>query len=283
MKKLLFIVGMQKSGTSLLNRILMEQDFISNPFLPEGKFFWGDNPPFNPVDKPCGEIFQSYSGKRGHALYEEDFSSTDQKLLQQRIVDAEVDAPVILSKNPYNSVRLPWLKRMFPESVIVAMYRAPVSNVYSLLKKYHKSHVIPEDGWWGIKPHTWQNLVSSDKLTQCANQWNEVNKQLLNNRSRVDLFINYKDLCNDPNGILWHITSLLNIKEKTKAIPTLLNLDDEYLRGSRIESKNKEMRTNKGFQLKHLQEELEFPPFTKSETAQVKTICSGVLGQFLLV
>jgi len=88
--KQLFIIGMQKSGTSLLNRMLMQQKVVKNPFLPEGKFFWGDNPPFNPVDEPCGQLYQNHSGNNGHYLNAQDFNLNHQKLLFDRIKQADI-------------------------------------------------------------------------------------------------------------------------------------------------------------------------------------------------
>ncbi|VAW49243.1 hypothetical protein MNBD_GAMMA03-1, partial [hydrothermal vent metagenome] len=71
----------------------MQQSVINNPFLPEGKLFWGDNPPFSPVDKPCGELYQKYNGERGHFLDETDFSIADRNLLLNRIKTTDIKEP----------------------------------------------------------------------------------------------------------------------------------------------------------------------------------------------
>ena len=278
MKKLLFVVGMQKSGTSLLNRILMVQDHFCNPFLPEGKYFWGDNPPFNPVDKPCGTLFQRHRGMRGHALDASDFSISDQILLQKRIEDAEVNEAVLMNKNPYNTVRLPWLKKVFPEAKIVAIYRAPVPNVYSLLKKYHSSDtsaVQPDDGWWGIKPDNWQKYISENKISQCANQWIQVNEALLKNRKHVDLIIDYENLCEEPSKVLRNINDLMDLDGEIKAIPQLRDLNSEYLIGSTLESKNKELRHG-NFTLEHLSQSSEFPALKPVEVQSILNLCSDL-------
>ncbi|MCF6301373.1 MAG: sulfotransferase [Proteobacteria bacterium] len=192
---------MQKSGTSLLNRLLMYQPFITNPFLPEGKFFWGDDPPFSPKAAPCGHLYQKHLGQHGHALDAKDFDYSDQTLLNHRITEAKVSTPILVNKNPYNSVRIPWLKRMFPDCKIVTITRKPQANIYSLLKKYqtHKGlGVEPEDGWWGIKPLNWQELLNNDKLIQCANQWTAINEQLYENIHQIDYLLSYSSLCNNP-------------------------------------------------------------------------------------
>ena len=269
---LLFIVGMQKSGTSLLNRMLMVQDFINNPFLPEGKHFWGDDPPFSPEKSPCGELYQKHQGKRGHYLDDSDFQIEHQELLVERIHQAQVKEPILLNKNPYNTVRLRWLKRIFPEAKIIATIRHPVANVYSLLKKYHQ----PFDdavSWWGVKPDQWQLLLSQDKLVQSSLQWVAVNKQLLDNKHLIDYFVDYKQLCSSPNHHLQKILNLLGPYPLSTTFDTLKCFDEEYLRGSRSLSKNIEIRKNGRFDLTNLNERIEVPPFNSKSVSLIKQVC----------
>jgi len=140
MKNILFVTGIQKSGTSVFNRLLIEQNFINNPFLPEGRYFWGDNPVDFPTDKPCGVLYQKHKGRKGFELNEQDYVSEDQFLLNKRICDAKVQEDILMNKNPNLSVRLPWLKKMFPYSKIVIVVRNPVSNMYSFSKKSYSLH-----------------------------------------------------------------------------------------------------------------------------------------------
>ena len=271
--KLLFITGMQKSGTSLLNRMLMQQSVINNPFLPEGKFFWGDNPPFIPVEEPCGKIYQSHDGAHGHYLSESDFKTEDRLLLLERIEGAAINEPILMNKNPYNAVRVAWLKKVFPECKIVAITRNPVANVYSLLKKFQSPEDKTEDGWWGIKPKKWQNLVSQNKVEQCSNQWKYVNHQILENIKNIDLLINYDDLCNHPNLYVSRAIDLCSIDHEVIRLTKCKNFNDEYKIGSRLQSKNKELRKSNSFDLSKLNETLEFPPLTIHEVETIKSIC----------
>ena len=149
----LFIVGIQKSGTTLLNRLLLQHPKVFySPFKLEGRAFWGDDPPFSPTASPCGVLYQKKSGQQGHHLDATDFTVEDQQLLQQRISDSEATGAVLINKNPYNTVRIAWLKRVFPACKIVAIIRNPMANVFSLQKKHipHEDRGLgPEDGWWG--------------------------------------------------------------------------------------------------------------------------------------
>ncbi|WP_395373943.1 sulfotransferase family protein [Marinicella sp. W31] len=283
MPELLFIIGLQKSGTSLLNRMLMSENSVTNPFLPEGKFFWGDDPPFNPELAPSGVLFQQHQGKHGHALNASAFKIEDQDLLQQRIEAADVSTPILMNKNPYNTVRIEWMKQLFPHCRIVCMVRHPLANVFSLYKKYfdhpHRG-LAPEDGWWGTKPNHWQDLVCEDKLKQSAQQWLAVNQQVMAHAQDIDLIIKYDQLCAQPDQQLSHILQMCGVYQIDNQYSDLTNLDDEYLRGSRLLSKNRELRNNPDFKLKDMQEAVELPALTASQIQMIEDICLNVWQQF---
>lgn len=259
----------------------MQQSFIHNPFLPEGKFFWGDNPPFTPEEKPCGELYQLNQGKQGHYLADSDFRVEDQQLLRERIIQANVSEPILMNKNPYNTVRIQWLKKIFPECKIVAMYRHPVSNVFSLLKRYVKSDkgVGPENGWWGIKPEKWREIFSIDKLKQSAQQWVHVNQHLLNDNDSVDMVVNYDDLCKDPEQVIKKAVKGFDYQGTISELPVCKNMNDEYMIGSRLLSKNRELRKNTGFDLTDLQENIEFPAFNDQQIQDIQQITQNTWHQ----
>lgn len=256
----------------------MAQDFVNNPFLPEGKHFWGDDPPFSPEKAPCGELYQKHKGKRGHHLDDSDFQVKHQELLIERIHQAQVKEPILLSKNPYNTVRLRWLKRVFPEAKIIATIRHPVANVFSLLKKYHQP-LEKGVSWWGVKPDQWQSLVSGDKLIQSASQWQKVNTELLKNKYLIDYCIDYEQLCAHPNLHLQNIINSVGSHCLTKEFERLKCFNEEYLHGSRATSKNVEMRKNNQFNLAGLREATEVPPFTTQQISLIERLVSPTWAQ----
>ena len=263
----MFIIGMQKSGTSLFNRMLMHQDFISNPFLPEGKYFWGDNPPHCPNERPCGALFQKYKGNNGHYLDESYVTEEDKKLLYDRISQANISEPILMNKNPNNSVRIKWLKSIFPEGNIIAIYRSPIANIFSLSKKYYEkeNNILYKDGWWGTKPKNWKELLSEDKIEQCSKQWVEINKELIHNEKLINMVVNYDYLCQSPEDVIKQVIKFNNQQSKIKPFPKITNFNYEYRKGSRIQSKNVELRKKKTFCLANLDEKIEVPPLTNKQ------------------
>lgn len=238
----LFIIGLQKSGTTLLNRLLLEQsEYFFSPFKLEGREFWGDNPPFTPIDKPCGEIYQKHNGVHGHFASANDFDQRHKEILYNRFDKTAINAPILINKNPYNTVRITWLKRMFPGCKIVAMVRNPYANVFSLLKKHipHENRGLgPINGWWGVKPKGWERLVGRNLISQLAKQWREVNKEIIKHQNQIDLIIEYKNLCNNPGTYLSSISKLYGVNAVFN-IPSLNCMDDEYKIGSELLSKNR--------------------------------------------
>src|SRR5262249_52898985 len=135
--RLILIAGLQKSGTSLLLRLLVEHtEMAENPFDGvEGHAFWGNVPSHAPREYPAGTIYASHDGDDGHETAAAEADARVRRVLEGRLAVLPVRRPAIVSKSPYHSVRLPWLKAIFPDSFVVAIVRRAVPNVYSLTKK----------------------------------------------------------------------------------------------------------------------------------------------------
>jgi len=279
-KRLVFIVGIQKSGTSLLFRMLQETEYAENPFKDEGHDFWGNVPPFSPKGFPAGTIYQRTDGNMGHEIDAGDATDDIKTELQNRLAGLNTDAPVIVNKNPYNTVRLPWLRKLFPESIIIGMVRRAVPNVYSLLKKFYPHRdqgMPPEDGWWGTKPKGWRQLVSKDKLAQSSLQWRAINNKLWLDRRYLDMLIGYHAFCASPVPFMEEILSMalsgkihLDLNH-----PPLRCLDAEHQTGSRLMSKNKYYRKTGSFEIPS-KEPIEVNAFSENEISRVNEICGDL-------
>jgi len=282
--KLIFITGLQKSGTTLLIRLLQHSGHAENPFQNEGNEFWGNVPPFSPSEIPAGNVYQRYHGDRGHEIGSDDATDEVRQILKKRLDCLPVQQPVILNKNPYNTVRLPWLRKLFPDAFIVAMIRRPAPNVFSLLKKYipHKgSGLAPENGWWGVKPTGWRELSHEDKIIQCARQWQAVYAKLWQDRKLVDLIVDYRELCTCPEAVVRNIFSQIMNEPIRLSLeyPPLTCFDDEYKTGSMLRSKNRYYGRTGSLITPH-EEIVEIQPFTKNDIIIIKGICEDTAGLF---
>lgn len=282
--RLILIVGLQKSGTTLLGRLLLQTDLVDKPFKGEGDDFWGNVPQFSPTAFPAGERYQFYQGQRGHELGAEDVTPEVQAVMQERLTALETKHPIIFNKSPYNTVRLPWVRELFPDSIIVATVRNPVANVFSLSKKFiphEKSGLPPEEGWWGVRPAHWRELVQPDKLIQCAHQWKAVNAKLSQDRAYADVVIGYHHLCSNPTAWVEKILSLATGKPVSLPAPLepLQCFDNEYTTGSRLQSKNRYWQQSKSLQVPS-DEPVEKKPLSDEEIQKIDSICDPVANQF---
>ncbi len=264
------IVGIQKSGTTLLNRLLQR----TNAFLPigpgEADAFWGNDPPFSPVGDPVGRLRLERGEEFGHELEADQATPDVVRLLHERIqsVQAASKTPTVafLAKSPYHAVRLPWLRAVFPQATIVATMRRPEANIFSLAKKHvpHQGRGLPPDesGWWGVKPAGWGTLLDPDPIRRCTSQWVTTNERLLATLRKGDLVVDYATLCQRPNEVVHAVirTSGGDPGEVRVITEELSSRDDEYRTGSSLRSKNRMFRETGTFGVPS-DEPIELPPF----------------------
>ena len=244
--RLILIAGLQKSGTSLLLRLLVEHTTVAeNPFDGvEGHGFWGNLPSHSPREFPAGTIYAGHNGDMGHEISAAASDQHIRSVLEGRLAALAVRKPVIVNKNPYHSVRLPWIKAIFPNSFVVAMVRHAVPNIYSLTKKYLRQDELDrpwrEDRWYGVKPRNWRSLLSDDLIAQCVGQWCGVMGRLWDDRTHIDLLVGYRELCMNPSVVIRRILREACGEEVARAedSPRLDCFDDEYRLGAPLRSKN---------------------------------------------
>lgn len=283
--KLILIAGLQKSGTTLLLRLLVDHTSIaSNPFTGvEGHDFWGNVPSHAPRAFPAGTIYASHNGDLGHEISAASADSRVRRVLRERLAALEVKTAVIVNKNPYHSVRLPWLRAVFPDSFIVCTVRRAVPNVYSLLKKHLRQDELDrpwrEDRWYGVKPRGWRKMLDDDTHVQCTNQWCGVMAKLWEDRSLVDLFVDYHRLCQDPARVLRHILRSVCGEEKAVDIdaPALRCYDDEFECGAALRSRNEVASLAPAEPMR-----IELRPFSAAEIARIQTRCVEIESRFKL-
>ena len=283
---LVLVVGLQKSGTSLMLRLLTRLDGFSNPVRREGKEYWGDDPPFSPEAYPTGELYQRDGGARGHELGAGDATPEIAEHLRSELASIAGDANALVMKNPYNTVRVPWLRVVFPDAQIVAIARRPLPNVFSLLKKHVENpHAVraPEEGWWGVKPAGWRELMSGDPVETAARQWERVYGRLWADREMVDRIIPYQELCAEPDRIVGEIAEQATGSRPPLDIPPLEALDDEYERGGPLESANRVFKRTESFEMEGAERGDEMlDPLKPAERETIERICGPLAAEMNL-
>lgn len=274
---LVVIVGLQKAGTTPLMRLLTETSAFRNPVRFEGRELWGDDPPFAPEAFPAGTLYQRDGGRRGHELDAADATAEAADHVRSPLRGKGGPDKALVLKNPYNTVRLGWVRELLPQAHVVAIVRRPLPNVFSLLKKHVPNptlHRGPEEGWWGVKPAGWRELVGDDKVAQCARQWDRVNARLAADLERVDTVVAYHELCADPTAVVERI-ALATVGSVPEADPPRMEaLDEEFSVGGPLESANRVFKRTGSLDLAGAEREPEtLPPLTAQQQAAVSEIC----------
>jgi hypothetical protein len=279
-KRIIHVVGLQKSGTSLLVRLLENSghaQFLDGKGKTEGGIL-GHRPSFSPTDWPMGTIYQRSGGAHGHEIGEEDATEEIRTAMREKAARklAGVPTPLGLSKIPYNMVRLPFVRAVLPDMFIVGVVRRPVANVYSLLKRFQPDAGTspPEEGWWGVKPSGWRDLVSEDKVWQIARQWDRTNRKMWDDRACLDCVVQYDRLCADPNALVASILSgaLGAAVQVGMEHDALRSCDDEYPRGGRLLPRRRDWADSNQLQLSEPSSP-ELAPFTADQIRTVEDVC----------
>ena len=277
---LVIIVGVQKSGTTLLNRLLLSTGLYLPIGSGEADAFWGNAPPFSPVGEPVGRLRLERGVDVGHQLDAEQATPEVVELMHQRLADVAERSPgpavAFLAKSPYHSVRLPWIRSVFPQARVICMVRRPEANVYSLTKKHvpHPGRGLPPDdeGWWGVKPAGWRRLLDPDPVRQCLNQWIATNERMLATLHPRDVVIDYATLCRRPRAVMEHLTLRAgDDPSRLDGIPEGIEArDEEFLTGSTLRSKNRLFRATGTFETPS-EETIEHPPLPESHREEILT------------
>jgi hypothetical protein len=280
-KRIIHVVGLQKSGTSLLVRLLENSGhacFLDGAGKTEGGIDWGQRPSFSPTAWPAGTIYQRTDGEMGHQIDAADATPDICRAMRKQAAEKLTAVPTAfgISKVPYDMVRLPWVRAVLPELFIVGIVRHPGPNVYSLWKRFQPDTGTrpPEDDWWGVKPAHWRELIRDDKVAQIAHQWCRTNLRMWQDRAMLDSFITYDELCAAPATAISSLLSQaarspVDVAFEHDALPSC---DNEYRRGGRLVPRRREWVASNDLVLSELQEK-QLPPFTSEQMAVVESLC----------
>ena len=228
--KPIFIIGMGRSGTTILGSVLSIHKEIG--FLKEPKILWH-------YIYPKQDIIGSHSV--GEVNYSLDENHVDKyvKLKANRLYGtflATTFSKRILDKYPEMIFRIPFVKEIFPEAKFILIIRNGWDVVHSIVKWSEKYGIIKnghKHDWWGFDDRKWNLLVEqlvkdipslNDNIKEiksferhtdrAATEWVVTMQKALqlqqNNRNDIH-FIKFEDLTNNPKESLQNIITFCEL------------------------------------------------------------------------
>ena len=129
----------------------------------------------------------------------------------------------LLDKLPKNSLRIPFLRAVFPDALFIYLYRNPWHSISSMIEAWdsgqwvtYPSIMVEGKPWSLLLPPNWQELCKQSIASICASQWVAANEFITSDISTIGidrcLTINYDDLTKNTYKTTQAICDFLNIK-----------------------------------------------------------------------
>ena len=141
-----------------------------------------------------------------------------------------------LNKHPQNSLRIGFLRKIFPNAKFIHLVRSGYATTYSNcrqveLDKYRQS--IPFGGF--PKPLEWKKLLHLPRLLQFGHQWVDVIPHIRSTIANYGIEddyieIKYEDFCQDPHNILRKVDIFCDLdpnKRKYDQIPKEFHMQND--------------------------------------------------------
>jgi hypothetical protein len=122
----------------------------------------------------------------------------------------------LVEKSPKNTLRVPFLRALFPDARFIHLTRDPAKNIESLYGGWqdpdrHNSYLLPEGfrirgyrgkHWCFVLQPGWRSLDGADLLDVCADQWRACNEHCLRDLAAVPdpraLRVKFEDIIARP-------------------------------------------------------------------------------------
>lgn len=201
LRRPIFMIGCPRSGTGLALRMFARHPDVAN--LSEAGDLWDPRRYNDP--------------EADHLWTANDVTPEDTKRMHSRFEfwRALHGAPRFINKHPRNSVRIEYLRAMFPDAVFIHVIRDGRAVVNSILNRIERETHRKRLPFWNFcKPPEWRELLRDDPTEQAALQWREILRYVFGKRAELASAYHqfrYEDLCVRPReviGAAWRFAGL---------------------------------------------------------------------------
>lgn len=117
----------------------------------------------------------------------------------------KIFAAPLANKNNANSLRVPWLLRVFPDARFVHVRRDVCDTVRSVLKS-RAAHGVPDDEWWGVAPPHFYDRRFESELERVVYQTVDVERFVAGSLEGLDddhaRTVPYESFCDAPETLI---------------------------------------------------------------------------------
>lgn len=188
LEKPIIMVGCPRSGTSIAVELFATHPWVAN--RSEAGQVWDPDHYYDPnAHHHWGaEMVTEEGARRLHAKFEYYRQRSGRKRL--------------VNKHPRNSVRIDYIRQIFPDAFFIHVIRDGRAVVNSIINKTQREPTrqrIPFGNF--CKPPHWRQFLRDDPVEQAALQWREIVRYVLSRRhelgARYQEF-KYEDMCSMP-------------------------------------------------------------------------------------
>ncbi|MGB1243246.1 MAG: sulfotransferase [Chitinophagales bacterium] len=258
-KPIIFVVGVPRSGTTILTQLLLSAfqigyannivaKFWEAPYIGsilakslkdnQNNLNIGINSNYGFTNEYEGPHEFGYFWRRwfrygeSHQIEGNQIGEEEVKILQQEVAAMEsvFEAPMLFKNPAALSLNIDFLAKAFPSSVFIHIQREPFFNAQSLLLGREKYGNSRED-WFSVKPKEYSWLKEKSVEEQIAGQTYYTQKRIRDCLQKLpqkrQLTFSYESFCEQPLSYLQAVESLLqllgcSLQERSNDLPVSL-------------------------------------------------------------
>jgi hypothetical protein len=206
----IFIVGAPCSGTNIFYRTFAKHPdlaWISNitKKVPSSLLMTRVIMLFRNDHRPteANNIWQKFTGDDDEFLNRDDVTAAARKYLSKVLQNnlQLFNKPRFVNKCPGNSVRIEFLKEIFPDAIFIHIIRDGRAAAYSIMR----SRLEHSGSYWSVKPPGWQALLKLPLIDACALQWKMTVESILQSAKKLPrgqyMEVKYEEFVARPSEI----------------------------------------------------------------------------------
>ena len=188
--EIVFVVGCARSGTSILGELLAAHPSVSYVF--EAHEVW----------EAAG-----HGPNQSHRLVASDATAAIAEHVSRALESRRAPETLLIEKNPRNSLRIPFIRALFPRARFIHIVRDGRDVACSMVPG------IGGTEWRHLRPPAWDRIRDRyEGLVRCAATWRDVVEIALADLAAVPHHqLRYEDLVIEPRGVAARLLAYLEL------------------------------------------------------------------------